>query len=367
VREDSWTVQVYLGLDAATGRKRYRSEAVRGTRVDAERRLTEILREMDLGSPLPSSRGLTVSDFLEGWLRDPMESRVRGKTLEGYCYHVRCNIVPRIGGVFLERLTPGRVQDMESELLRSGGREGLGLSAQTVLHAHRVLFSALSHAVQLGLVSRNAVASVTPPRARRYEGRTLSWKEAWELLSGVRNPLFRSVFLLALHTGLRRSELLGLQWRDVDLPGASLAVRRGLVKLSSGRLEVREPKSGRGRMIPLTEESVRCLESHRDRRPGNGGFVFCHSDGSPLNPVGVSRAFHRVVLEAGLEGVRFHDLRHTHASLLLSQGVHLKVVSERLGHSSVAITGDIYAHVLPTVQRDAVERFGSAWGSAGAG
>ena len=361
VRKDSWTVQVYLGRDPSTGKKRYRSEAVRGTRAQAERRLTEILREIDMGSSVPKPSGLTVGEYLEGWLRDPMEARVRLRTLEGYQLHVRGNIVPRIGAVPLGRLTVRQVQDMEADLLRSGGRDGRGLSPRTVIHVHRVLYTALKHALRLELVSRNVAAAVQPPRAPRYEARTLSWDEARSFFAGVPNPLFRSIFLLAFQTGLRRSEILGLRWRDLDLPGGFLSVRRGLVKLPSGGVVVTEPKSGRGRVVVLLEDSVRILRSHLESFPGNGDFVFCHSGGEPLNPVLVTDAFRRAARKAGFDGLRFHDLRHTHASLMLAGGSHLKVVSERLGHSSIVITGDIYSHVQPSVQREAVERFGAAW------
>ena len=359
-RRDSWTVQVYLGVDPETGKKRYRSEAVRGTRAQAQRRLTELLRQLDTGT-LSSPSGLTVGEYLDDWLRDYVRIRVRPRTLEGYRDYVRLHIVPRIGRSSLERLTPRQVQEMEGEMLRAGGRGGQGLSPRTVLQAHRILSNSLKNAVKLGLIGRNVAEAVEPPRTARYEVRTLTWAESLRLLEGVDDPLFRTVFLLAVQTGLRRSELLGLQWRDVDLEARFLSVRRGLIKLASGAVELTEPKSGRGRVVALVDESVQALVSHRERHPGNGGFVFCHSEGRPLDPDLVTRTFRRAVRWAGLERFRFHDLRHTHASLFLSEGIHLKVVSERLGHSSIAITGDIYSHVLPTVQREAVERFGAAW------
>ena len=362
VRKDSWTVQVYLGRDPSTGKKRYRSEAVRGTRADAERRLTEILREIDMGSSVPKPSKLTVGEYLEGWLKDPMEARVRLRTLEGYQLHVRVNIVPLIGAVPLGRLTVLQVQDMEADLLRSGGRDGRGLSPRTVIHVHRVLYTALNHALRLELVSRNVAAAVQPPRAPRYQARTLTWDEARIFFAGVPNPLFRSIFLLAFQTGLRRAEILGLQWRDVDLSGGFLSVRRGLVKVSSiDGAVLNDPKSGRGRVVDLGSDAIRGLRSHLESFPGNGNFVFCHSGGEPLQPVSVSKAFQRAARDAGLEGLRFHDLRHTHASLMLAEGVHLKIVSERLGHSSIAITADTYSHVQPTVQRGAADRFASAW------
>ena len=150
VRKDSWTVQAYMGRDPSTGKKRYRSEAVRGTKAQAERRLTEIHTEIDMGS-LPEPSGLTVGEYLEGWLRDPMEARVRLRTLEGYREHVRGKIIPRIGRVPLGKLTARQVQEMEGDLLRSGRRDGGELSSRTVLQTHRILSSALKHALRMGV------------------------------------------------------------------------------------------------------------------------------------------------------------------------------------------------------------------------
>ena len=357
----SFEVQVYLGRDPGTGRKLYHSETVRGEIEDAERRLTEILSGMDQGSTPSSGRRMTVAEYLEDWLWNYMESRVRLRTLEGYRQHVRGKIVPRIGRVQLDKLTPRHVRDMESSLVRSGGVGGRGLSPRTVLQTHRILSSALSHALRMGMVSRNVAAAVAPPHFPRYEARSLSWKECGLLLQQVPDAMFRTAFLLVLHTGLRRSELVGLQWGDVDLKEGVLSVRRAVVKLPSGGVDVSGPKSGRPRVIDLPSASVEAMRVHRDSPAGTGLFVFSRPDGRPLDPNLVTRVFRRSAERAGLEDVRFHDLRHTHATLLLSQDVHLKVVSERLGHSTVSITGDIYSHVLPTVQREAVERFGAAW------
>ena len=358
-------MQVYLGVDPVSGRKRYRSEAVPGTRPQAERRLTELLREIDTAGSLPEPTDMTVAEYLELWLRDHMESQVRLRTLEGYRQHVRGKIVPRIGRVSLRRLTPLQVQEMEAELLRSGGQSGGKLSPRTVLQTHRILARAMKYAMRMGLVSRDVVAPVEPPRISRHEVRSLSWDECRQFLAEVDDPLFQTLFLLALHTGLRRSEMVGLQWRDIDLQGGFLSVQRALVKLPSGGVDIGEPKSGLGRMLDLPEAALEALRSHRESPRGNGNFVFCRPGGGHLDPNLVTRVFKRTALRAGLDGVRFHDLRHTHASLLLAEGVHLKVVSERLGHSSIAITADIYSHVLPTVQRSAAERFGEAWRESG--
>ncbi len=360
VRKDSWTVQVYLGLDPETGKKRYRSESVRGTRAQAQRRLTELLRELDTGT-LARPSGVTVGEYPDEWLRDHAGLRVRNRTLEGYRDYVRRYLLPAIGRIPLDRLTPRDVRAMEVALLRSGGRGGAALSPRTVLQAHRILSSSLSNAVRIGLVPRNAAAAVEPPRVARYEAAILGWAEVHRFLSQVTEPLFHTLFLLAVQTGLRRSELLGLQWRDVDLSTGALSVQRALIKIPSGGVELAVPKTGRGRVVALPPESVEALSVHLARQHENGSFVFCGSDGTPLDPDLVTQSFKRMDRKVGLEHIRLHDLRHTHASLMLAEGVHLKVISERLGHSSIGITGDIYSHVQPTVQREAVERFGVAW------
>ena len=167
-----------------------------------------------------------------------------------------------------------------------------------------------------------------------------------------------------IQTGLRRSELLGLQWRDVNLSKGALSVQRALIKLPSGETELNTPKNIQVRVVDLPGESVELLNRIYQRKckgPENGHFVFYRPYGSTLDPDQVTQTFKRIARKAGLAKFGFHDLRHTHASLMLSKGIHLKIVSERLGHSSIAITADLYSHVLPSVQRDAVSQFGSEW------
>ena len=350
-------------MDPETGKKRYYPEVVKGTKAQAERRMTELLRQIDTGS-LALPRKITVGEHLEQWLRDYAEAHVRTRTLEGYRGNLDRYILPKLGGIPLEKLTPRHVQEMESALLRGGGRKGNGLSPRTVLQVHRILSSALKNAVELGMTSRNVAEVVKPPRITRYEARSLSWAEIRRLLGSIADPLYQTLVLLGLQTGLRRSELLGLQWRDVDLSAGTLAVQRAWIKLPSGRMEGASPKSGRARVVVLPERSVEVLGAYRAGFRGSSedrGFVFCRPDGTPLDPDLVTQGFKRLARKAGFDDLRLHDLRHTHASLLLAEGVHLKVTSERLGHSDISITGNLYSHVQATVQREAVERFGDAW------
>lgn len=364
VRKDSWTIQAYVGVDPKTGRKKYRSEAVKGTKAQAQRRLTELQREIDTGNLVERSR-LTVGEYLEQWMRDYAESHVSKRTFDGYRGNLDRYLLPNLGAISLEKLTPRHVQDMESKLIRGGGTEGTPLSPRTVVQAHRVLSKALNDAVKLGIVGRNVAAAVEPPRATKYEAKTLDWTQAKAFVDQIVDSLQQALFLLAIQTGLRRSELLGLQWGDVDLSTKTLSVRRALVKLPSGGTELKVPKNGPGRVVDLPQESAETLKVHREgngRNSGNGNFVFCHSDGSSIDPDLVSKWFRQTAMRrAGLTGVRLHDLRHTHASMMLSGGIHLKIISERLGHSSMSTIGDLYSHVLTSNTGEAVRLFESEW------
>ena len=319
IRKDSWTVQVYMGVDPKTGKKRYHSVAVRGTKALAQRRLTELLRQIDLGTFKEPSR-VTVSEYLEQWLSKSVKGRVSNRTLQSYRGNVDRYLIPKLGKCPLEKLTARQVEQMESELLQCGGRKGRPLSPRTVLQVHRVLSKAINDALRLGLVPRNVVAAVKPPRVTRYEAETLGWDEVHSFLENITDPLYQSLVVFAIQTGLRRSEILGMQWRDVDLSAGTLAVRRALIKLPSGETELNAPKNGQGRVVDLLDESVESLKALQQRRcenSENGNFVFCHSDGSPLDPDQVTQTFKRIAIKAGLAKFRFHDLRHTHASLML--------------------------------------------------
>ena len=352
---DRWTIYIYVGRHPATGRSRYRTEVFRGTRKGAERRLTEILRELDTVGHVGLS-GMSTADFLRRWLRDYAEVRVREKSYGIYSNFVERHIIPVLGHIPVDRLSPLDIQSMESGCLRSG------LNPRTVGHCHGVLSQALRWGVRMGVVRNNMADAVDAPRAQRYEARVLSWDEVSILLSAAESTGSYPIILIALLTGLRRSELLGLRWRDIDLDNAFISVNHGLVRLPK-RLVLGPTKSGRPRSVSLPVQVVECLagvlESRRDDgMAGPDDMVFCRSDGSPLRPDGVTRAFIRLASEVGILGVRFHDLRHTHASLLLGEGVHLKVVSERLGHSGIAITADLYSHVSLGLQQEAAVQLG---------
>lgn len=367
--KDSWTIILSMGRDPSTGKRCQQWVTVKGTKKDAQRRLVELLHQLDTGGYVRPSK-LTLGEFLRVWLRDYAATNVRPRTLEDYRSIVERHLVPSLGSVPLTELRPKALQDYYADRLARGRLDGRGqsLSANSVLHHHRLLFEALEHAVKWGLVARNVARAVDPPRIRKREMRMLDAAGLNTLLEAAKATPYHALFLLAAHTGMRRSELLGLRWGDVDLDMPTLSVARVMHQLKDGRIVFDEPKTAKGRrLVPLTPTSALALRSHREKREAevallgvplsDDGQVFCHLDGSPLLPDSVTHAFVKLARVLGLGTVRFHDLRHTHASLMLRQGVHPKIVSERLGHATVSITLDTYSHVTPGLQEAAARRF----------
>ena len=346
--KDFYTVYVYLGVDPITGRKKYTTEVVRTGKRDAEKRLTELLRLHDAGENIVPSKE-TTREFLEHWYKDYAETHVSPRTLEGYRGNLDRYIIPALGNIRLDKLTTMHVESFQSDCRRKG------LSRQTVLHCYRLVFQALRWGVRMGILVRNVAEGATPFTPEGSPAQTLDWESVRKCLQGVQSSSYYFLFVIAMLTGLRRSELLALRWRDINFELGVLSVSRALIRLRTGEISIRSPKSGKARTVDLPDQVVNCFRTILDSRgvlqPDD--LVFCHSDGSPLLPDTVTRNFGRLMAKAGLKGFRLHDLRHTHASLLLGEGVHLKVVSERLGHSDIRITGDLYSHVLPNLQEEA--------------
>ena len=361
----SWTLILDLGRDPATGKRQQQWTTVRGTKRDAERKLAELQHQIDTGGFVKPSR-LTLGEFLDQWLRDYAATNVRPRTFEGYNTVVRSQLVPKLGNIALGELRPAHLQAYYAKALTDGRVDGKpgGLSARSVLHHHRVLSEALSHAVKWGLVARNVAKAVDPPRPERIEMKALDADGVRKLLEAASGTPYHPMLHLAIYTGMRRSEILGLRWMDVDLSMATLSVVQVIHQLYNGEIIFQEPKTSKSRrLLDLSPTAVLALRAHRERQEADrkmlgvpladSDLVFSKSDGSPALPNALTKAFGKIARRAGLSAVRLHDLRHTHATLMLRQGVHPKVVQERLGHSSISITLDTYSHVTPGLQRAA--------------
>ena len=329
---------------------------------------------------------LTLAAYLERWLEGGCGGHLRPSTLTSYDGAVRLHIVPRIGTTLLQRVDKSAIKALYQELRTGGytprakptGKSGAavealaprGLSSKTVHNVHLALRKALADAVDEGLIRTNPAAGAHKlDRDAAPEMLTWSQDELRRFLAAVEDERDYPLWRLAAQTGMRRGEVLGLRWRDVDLPGARLSVRQQLVRAGS-ELVPGPPKTAAGRrLIALDPGTVRALRArraawlaeHGARIPANHDvdLVFCRPDGQPDDPDVVSQRFQSAIGRAKVPRIRLHDLRHTHATLLLQAGVHPKVVQERLGHASITITLDRYSHVIEGMQADAAAKIGA--------
>lgn len=366
-RGKTWSL-VYDAAPSADGSRRQVAKGGFKTRREAEAALAEVVNRLNSGAYVEPSR-LTLAAFLDRWL-DSIRVSVRPTSLQGYRLLVDAHVKPRLGSTLLQKLTPGQLDGFYADLLKSGRCDGKGgLSARTVRYCHATLHRALGAALKWGLVTRNVADAASPPKQQRNGDilRTWSAAELRAFLQHIEGDYYAPPLFLAGATGMRRGEVLGLRWTNLDLAAGRIAVRQSLVALH-GELIFSPPKTARGRRnVALDERTVAVLRAHRkavleDRMilgrgtPDAEALVFTAPDGSPVNPESFSDHFTRLAKAAGLPLIRFHDLRHSHATLALQAGVHPKVVSERLGHSTVAFTLDVYSHSIPAMQEDAAEK-----------
>ncbi len=359
-RGKSWHVMVDTGVDPATG-KRQRETFTTRTKVEAENRLNDILKAVTDGAYIKPGRD-TLAAYLERWLSDYAKSSLSPRGFERYRDIIRKHIIPDMGALTLSQVRPEHLQKHYTSKLNAG------LSARTVRYHHAVLHVALQTATKWGLVARNVADAVDPPKARRTEMKTWDADEVARFVEGAKDSPYYAMFYTALFTGMRRSELLALAWREVDLAFGQLSVTRGLHHLKDGSYVFTEPKSARSRRTIALPPSVSLLlKEHKERRSlecalrgtvlKDEALVFGDCEGKPIRPNTVTRAWATLAAHLGLKTIRLHDARHTHASLMLREGVHPKIVQERLGHSSIAITLDVYSHVAPGLQEAAAMSF----------
>jgi integrase len=334
---------------------------VKGTKKEAETRLAEMLHQIDTGSYIRPGK-TTVGDFLQKWLGDYGRANLQPKSFERYQSIVNKHLIPALGDIKLLQLKPEHLQKHYVAQL------GAGLSPSTVRYDHVVIHKALQTAIKWGVVPHNVADGVDIPRSRHREMQVWDKAEMSRFLEAVKTTPYYAMFYLALFTGMRRSELLALRWQDIDFSGGEVSVNRGLLQLEDGSFMFTEPKSAKSRRtIALPPSSLEVLQEHKSKIVSNRlmidlplkerDLIFSTIDGKPLRPNTVSRAWTILATRAGVKVIRFHDARHTHATLLLQAGVNIKVVQERLGHAGIQITLDTYCHVTPGMQKDAAIQF----------
>ena len=350
----------------------YRRKWIYGkTRRDVSDRLRKIRNDVAEGRPVINER-LTMAEYMNRWLYDVAKLRTRPMTWRGYEHLVRLHILPTLGRVRLAKLSPQHVQTLVTLKTREGR-----LAPRTIQYMHSVLRAALNQAVRWRMVHYNAAAMVSPPRAIRAEVKVLTPEEARRLLDAARGDRLEALYSVALALGLRQGEALGLMWSDVDLEAAVLRVRRASQRIPHHGTQLVETKTVRSRrtlvMPPIV---INALRAHHARqifeRLAAGDrwvdldLVFPSDRGTLADGPNVTHRFHRLLKKAAVRPMRFHDLRHACASLLLVQGVHPRVVMETQGHSQISLTMNTYSHVIPALQRDAADRMEAVLGRGAA-
>ena len=391
-----WRAAITLGWRInSQGKPVLHRKFLRGaTRTEVQQKLTKKLRERDLGLPIPPERQ-TVEQFLRHWLKEIAKTKVRDSTFASYEWIIQKHIVPGLGRIPLAKLSPQQIQTFLNDRLKTGRQPrhrrprkpeekqaappkpiDPGLTPRTVQHIHAILRTALEQALRWNLVSRNVATLVSPPRVRRNEFEPYTPEQAQQLLEALKTDRLAALYSAAMAVGLRQGEALGLRWSDIDFETSTVAVRNSLQRvhvtdentgIRRSALTLVEVKADRSRRtIVLPQVAIRALLKHRAQqeteRQAAGdrwketGFVFTTTVGTPLDGSTVTHRFQAALEAAGLRRIRFHDLRHTCATLLLAQGVHPRVVMDILGHSQIGITMNLYAHVLPSMRKNVASR-----------
>jgi integrase len=374
IRERSpghWAIVIDV-RDPQTGKRKRRWYSFKGTKREAQIERARLLTELQNGTAVEPKR-ITVAQFLDLWL-EYIKPQVAPRTHERYGEIARTYLVPAVGATLLTKLQPMSVSSAYAGLLSGGRRKGAGgLSPRSVCHCHRILSQALRQAVRWRMLPRNPCDDVNPPRVERATMKVWDVATMADALERARPLRIFLPMLLAGMLGLRRGEIAALRWRHVDLDRRQAAVIESFEQTRQG-VRLKAPKSGRGRKVALPSKVVAELRTWRARqaeellklgtRLGENTFICAGEDGQPVQPQSLTHAWHRFLVGNKLPRVRFHDLRHSHATHLLGSGVHPKIASERLGHATVGLTLDTYSHVIPGMQEDAVARIDAAFAGA---
>ncbi|MBT9282093.1 MAG: site-specific integrase [Hydrogenibacillus schlegelii] len=351
---DTYEITIDLGIDPVTGKRKRYYETFRGKKREAERRERELRRQLDLGTfDVPAQ--VTVEEFLRDWLREKANA-VKPSTIISYKENLSRYVLPHLGRLKVTDLKAQHFVRLYEHMLESG------ISSRTVRYIHTIMKQAIDRAVQWNIVAKNVIRSVKPPRQEQRAFQVWDEEEILRFLEAARTSTYYELYYVALTTGMRFGELLGLRWANVDFDARRIYV----VEQYNDKTKSFDELKTRGsrRYIAVDKKTLDVLRQRRKKQDAARlkavywealDLVFSTQNGLPLMRRNVYRDFKACIQRSGVPEIRFHDLRHTHATLLLSKGWHPKVVQERLGHSSIQITLDTYSHVIPSLQDQLVE------------
>lgn len=336
----------YKAITLEDGKRKFIYGKTKAVVAEKEKQVRKEYDDGVTGDPI------NLGSFLKRWLNDSVKGSVSRKTWERYEQICRLHLIPEVGHIKVKNLNPLQVQFLYRRKLDSG------LSPRTVQYVHVTLHKALKQAMRWGYVGKNVTEAVDAPRPEKKEINPLTPEQVGILLGGLETERDRALYTLAVSTGARQSEILGLIWKDLDLYRGVVSIKRALSRTGEGHVFV-PPKSAKGkRSVGLIPRAVEALEVYKNNIEGVGpeDLVFPNGSGRPLDAYMVTKPFKSICKRVGLpQTTRFHDLRHTAATIWLLKGIHPKIVQEALGHSTITITLDTYSHVLPTMQEKAVE------------
>ena len=358
--KDKKTWSVVIELNKVNGKRKQKWYTIHGDKKDAEKFLTEKLRELDTGT-LIDSKNINVRQYFNYWYEQHCLTKLSPTTYESYRRNLDNYILEELGYIRLENLQPMHLQSFYTKCSKKG------LSNKTILYFHRIIHCALKQAMKWQFVTRNVADCVDTPKPKKYKAMFLNDNEILELIKAITNNELYIPVMIAIATGMRRGEILGLIWKNVDLENGIIKVTQALYPTKEG-LVILPPKtenSIRNISIPLT--LINILKEHKQKQEKikerlgkdyiDSDLVCCTLEGKAINPTTLNHKFHNLLKENELPLIRFHDLRHSHASLLLKEKVQMKAISERLGHSNVNITMNLYSHIYEETNREVANTF----------
>lgn len=367
-KSGTWKATIYTGKDPSTGKYQRKSRTF-DSKKEAEYWAAKTEVDKQDGINLNPEQ-YTVAEYLRQWLSDYAEVNLAATTYDDYRQTIEGHIIPAIGQIKLTELKPTHIQHYQSNKLKKGKKRGEGgLSSTTVKKHHRILNKALKQATLLQLIKSNPCSPVPAPRARKKEVETMNFSEIQKLLKLAEDKWIYYPLTVAIYTGIRRSELMALKWKDVDFGRKKMKIKRGLVRKTGQGLIFKDiPKTNSSRRtIDISSTVIFALKKLKSEQNEKKLFlgdkyvdndlIFCNEDGSKRSPNWTGRLMKRLLKDTELENYTLHSLRHTHATLMLEKGVAVKVVQERLGHSTSTTTNDIYVHATETMQREAADIF----------
>lgn len=360
-RGNSYRVVIDCGKDLTTGKRIQKTYTVHGSKKDADKFLTEKLRELDTGV-LCTGKDMLFSDYLDYWFENYCKTNLKATTCQGYIQKINHDIKPILGKIKLQELSPLQIQQFLTLKLKEGK------ATRTVRQFRAIIHSALEKATSWRLVALNGCSNVEAPKLDAIDYTILDKEQIIQLVQCSQESDFYIPIMIAIYTGMRRGEICGLQWDCVDLENETISITRALYNIKEKGLIFDSPKSKKSnRKISISKTLVDILKQEYEKQKElaiqlgseykHNNLVCCQPNGDFINPDRFNPNFKKILETNNLPNVRFHDLRHSHASLLLAQGNQLKVISDRLGHSTIGITADIYTHVYDCTNKEVADNF----------